>query len=157
MKKHRVVSLILMLAITSGSAWAKPRQLISVQVVRYTSDPYVLRVPVAGHPGSSTTNCTSTPSGATTTCNTQEYPAQEPSVIGLPMQTGYIYAVMPDGKHVTLESWGFMTLYYPLSPGSYDGWTDGGKVLHIHVPYYNPRNPKSPKFHWHEYRVVGTW
>jgi len=59
MKKHRVVSLILMLAITSGTAWAKPRQLISVQVVRYTSDPYVLPVPVAGHPGSSTTNCTS--------------------------------------------------------------------------------------------------
>jgi len=149
MKKCRVLSSILILAIAASPAWAKTKTEIVVEVVSNEAAPIHMGVYNPGTPGSATTLCT--PDGEM--CNTQSTPGTPPSVTPTTIYNEYLYAVMPDGRHVTLQC------YFPchhLEPGNYDAETDGGKVLHLHVRYHDPRNPNSGKHGKLRYRIVGT-
>jgi hypothetical protein len=129
-----------------SSAWAKPKTQIVVEVV---SIAVALSHSPSYHPAipdTSTTVCT--PSGekcATTT--TPGYPA---SLDNLEYYSQFIYAIMPDGQHVTLRYSGSRVVY-PPQPGDYTAETNGSKVLLLDVSYVDGKSGKL------KYRIEGTW
>ena len=91
-------------------------------------------------------------------CQTTATPGTPPSLTPITIYNEYVYARMPDDRHVTLQCWGFMVVCHPLPVGNYDAETDGGKVLILHVFWPDPRNPNSPgKPGKLKYRIVGAW
>ncbi len=152
MKEYSVLSSFLMLAITASPVWAKPKPEIIVEVV---SIAVALSHSPSYHPAvpdSSTTVCT--PNGEK--CTTTTTPGHPASVDYLEYYSRFIYAIMPGGRHVTLQYSG-LKLVYPPEPGNYTAETDGDQVLlvHVHFPYAgNPNGGKPGKL---RYRIVGTW
>ena len=152
MKEYPVLSSILMLAIAAGPAWAKPKTEIIVEVVNIA---VALSHSPSYHPAipdSSTTVCT--PNGEK--CTTTTTPGHPAYVDNLEFYSQFIYAIMPGGRHVTLQYSGF-TVVSPPGPGNYPAETDGGKVLLLHVFHPNAGNPNGGKPGKLKYRVVGTW
>jgi len=150
MKKYRVLSAILILASAASPVWAKTKTEIVVEVVSKQAAPIHSGIYNAGTSGTASTLCT--PDGEM--CQTTATPGTPPSVTPMTIYNEYLYAVMPDGRHVTLQC------YFPchqLEPGNYDAETDGGKVLHLHVRRIDPRNPNGGKPGKLKYRIVGTW
>ena len=152
MKKYAALFSILMLGIAaSPAAWAKPKTEIVVEVVSTQSAPIHTGVYNPGTSGSATTTCL--PDGGP--CYTDSTPGTPPSVTPITIYNEYVYAVMPGGRHVTLQCY---VPCHPLPPGKYTAETDGGKVLHLHVFWPDPRNPNSPgKPGKLKYRIVGAW
>ena len=125
MKKYSVLSSILMLAVAASPAWAaNPKTKVVVEVVSKQSAPIHMSVYNAGTSGTASTLCT--PDGET--CQTTATPGTAPSHTPITIYNEYVYARMPDGRHVTLQCRGFMVPCHPLPAGNYDAETDGGKV-----------------------------
>jgi hypothetical protein len=153
MKEYRVLSSVLILAITASPAWAKPKTEIVVEVV---SIAVALSHSPSYHPAipdTSTTVCT--PNGEK--CTTTTTPGHPASIDNLEYYSQFIYAIIPDGRHVTLQYEGFK-LIYPPQPGKYTAETESsGKWLRLHVSYPNAGNPNGDKPGKLTYRIVGTW
>jgi len=134
------------LGAVAGTAWAKPKTEIAVEVVSITA---ALSHSPSYHPAvpdTSTTVCTPNGEKCTTT-TTRGYPA---SLDNLEYYSQFVYAIMPDGRHITLKYLGTRVVY-PPKPGSYTAETDGGKLLLLHVTYADGKSGKL------KYRIAGTW
>jgi hypothetical protein len=113
MKEYPALSSILLLAIAATPSWAKPKAEIAVEVV---SVAVALSHSPSYHPAipdTSTTVCT--PNGEK--CTTTPTPGHPASIDNLEYYSHFIYAIFPDGRHVTLQYEGFK-LIYPLSRGN---------------------------------------
>jgi hypothetical protein len=147
MKEYPVLSSILVLAIAASPACAKPKTEIVVEVVGIAE---ALSHSPSYHPAtpdSSTTVCT--PNGEK--CTTTTTPGHPASLDNLEYYSQFIYAIMPDGRHVMLRRYSELTVVYPPTPGNYTAETDGGKMLLLHVSYANGKSGKI------KYRIDGTW
>jgi len=147
-RKTTIIALIsgTVFGVLSSSAWAKPKPEISVEVVSISE---ALRHSPSYHPAvpdTSTTVCT--PGGEK--CTTTTTRGHSASLDNLEYYSQFLYAIIPDGRHVMLRYSG-SAVVYPPAPGNYTAETDGGKVLQLHVSYANGKSGKL------KYRIEGTW
>jgi hypothetical protein len=153
MKEYPALSSILLLAIAASPSWAKPKAEIAVEVV---SVAVALSHSPSYHPAipdTSTTVCT--PNGEK--CTTTPTPGHPASIDNLEYYSHFIYAIFPDGRHVTLQYEGFK-LIYPPQPGKYTAETESsGKWLRLQVSYPDAGNSNGDKLGKLTYRIVGIW
>ena len=148
------------LILTSCFAIAKDAPTITVQVVNTQASERQLSYTTPGHSGSSNTTCgtngtaidtgTVTSINANTNCTTTSTAPTPPQTHTRTIAQEHVYAIMPDGAHVTL--WcqaGFRHCYY-LQPGSYTAEVKGNSLwMYAH--------DLSGKTHKTKYRAVGGW
>jgi len=167
---RRLLVMILLIA-AANAAWAKKKPVITIEVVRTDAPVKDVAIHHPASSGTATTNCTTTGStnGTATTygdmtainaattadtdCRTTSTPGQPAYTSHTYIQQEYVYAIMPEGQHVTLWCQAGFRKCADLAAGSYQAEADGDKALRLYV-YSLVSKKLMGKM---KYRVVGSW
>jgi hypothetical protein len=156
----RLVLVSAVLVSLSAFAFGKDNPTITVQVVNTQASTRQFTYTTAGRNGTSSTTCNTNGSAidtgsvtsinANTDCTTTSTPATPPQTHVRSIAQEHVFAIMPDGSHVTL--WcqaGFRHCYY-LQPGTYTAEVKGNSLwMYAH--------DLSGKVHKVKYHAVGGW
>jgi hypothetical protein len=156
----RLLSIFLAFAALSTPTFGKDNPTITVNVVNTQASTRQFNYTTPGTAGTSNTTCitngTAIDSGnvtninANTNCSTTSTPGTPPQTYTHSIAQEHVFAIMPDGAHVTL--WcqaGFRHCYY-LQPGSYTAEVKGNSLW----MYVHDLSGKERKIKYH---AVGGW
>jgi hypothetical protein len=142
------------------SAYAGDGKQVTVQVVNNQTSERQYSYYVPGRAGSSQTNCdtnatantygNSTNLNGTTNCITTSTPATAPQRIDRSIAQAHVFAIMPDGMHVTLWCQAGFRRCSTLEPGLYTAVIKGNSLW----MYASQLDGKQQKIKYH---FVGGW
>jgi hypothetical protein len=155
--RYLAVTACLLLA---ASAYATDSKGVTVQVVNTQTSERQYSYYVPGRAGSSQTNCdtnaaantygNSTNVNGTTNCSTTSTPATAPQRIDRSIAQAHVYAIMPNGMHVTLWCQAGFRRCSTLEPGPYTAEIKGNSLW----MYTFQLDGKQQKIKYH---FVGGW
>jgi hypothetical protein len=155
---RRFLMTVLLLPAVAG--YAKDEKQVTIQVVNTQSSERHYSTFIPGTAGSSSTNCDTNATANTygnntningsTDCTTINHPGTAPRVVDNSISQAHVYAIMPNGTHITLWCQAGFRRCSTLQPGPYAAEIKGNTVWMQTVKL----DGKPQKI---KYRFVGGW